>query len=89
VNISFTVRHPSAILSISLRTTQGIVRKISGFPQSITWFQRQQGLDNPFRTPGHDLPRESLCLGCERNSVSQKRKADSTPTIHTKRTKLS
>ena len=46
--ISFRVRHPSDTIAISMRFEYSTLRKLSGFPQSMEWFAKQQRLDHAF-----------------------------------------
>ena len=66
---------------IKLNTHQR--RKISGFPQSLMWFIRQQQLDTKFDLPDHGIPGALRCCVCEGSQraigeLMQKRKLDKT-----------
>ncbi|GFF57578.1 FabD/lysophospholipase-like protein [Aspergillus udagawae] len=63
-NVSFTVRHPSDPITVSIRLADRVTRKISGFPRSLSWFQQQQGFNTHFGTSSHDTPGQIRCLGC-------------------------
>jgi len=68
--VKFRVRHTTdEKISIVLRvkTIEGIFEgKISGFPNSIEWFIRQQKLDDVFGKANHDMPSRGLCDHCPR-----------------------
>ncbi|KAA8645059.1 patatin-like phospholipase family protein [Aspergillus tanneri] len=76
--VSFTVRHPTDSITISMRIDSRVTRKISGFPRSMSWFQQHQGFNNHFGTSSHDAPGEIRCLGCTKHSDlgAQKRKGN-------------
>lgn len=81
-HVSFYVRHPTEVVTISLRVAEGVERKISGFPQSMQWFEAQQGLNCPF-TGGRSGQQIRDCSVCSR---LHKRKArESTISVNTKR----
>ena len=75
-HVSFSVRHPSDLITISIRIGNKVTRKISGFPQNISWFQQQQGFDDHFGSSSHDIPGEIRCISCAQpnNFGAQKRK---------------
>ncbi|KAK5163302.1 hypothetical protein LTR04_002627 [Oleoguttula sp. CCFEE 6159] len=71
----FYVRHPTDTMSMYLRTSDQTRRRISGFPQSIEWFVKQQRLDATFGLPDHGTPGALLCCKCDRVGFPmQKRK---------------
>ncbi|GBF63944.1 calcium-independent phospholipase [Trichophyton mentagrophytes] len=70
--IQFSVRHPSDRIELSLRSQRG-TRKLSGFPQTISWFADIQGLSSPFGTPDHDDLVRHRCASCEIYPYSLKR----------------
>jgi hypothetical protein len=88
-DVSFTVRHPTDQITISIRIADGPTHKISGFPQALSWFEKQQGLHNHFGTPNHDSPGEICCLGCtgHRDVEIKKRKLDHAQYRPSKRSK--
>ena len=51
--ISFFARHSSEIFNISLAFSQILQRSISGFPQSLDWFEKRQMLKATFGTIDH------------------------------------
>ncbi|KAL4925804.1 patatin-like phospholipase family protein [Aspergillus undulatus] len=57
-DITFMVRHPENNITISVCAESGATWKISGFPQSLSGFEKQQGLSNHFGKPNHDVPGE-------------------------------
>ncbi|KAI9043620.1 uncharacterized protein KD926_003390 [Aspergillus affinis] len=75
-HVSFSVRHPTDLITISIRIGNKVTRKISGFPQSISWFQQQQGFDDHFGSSCHDIPGEIRCMSCAQPNDfgAQKRK---------------
>ncbi|KAK6815592.1 hypothetical protein RU639_008662 [Aspergillus parasiticus] len=77
--ISFTVRHPTDIVTISLRVPGGPSWNISGFPQNMAWFHRTQGFNRHFGTSDHGSPGNIRCIACDREGTSniEKRKLDS------------
>jgi hypothetical protein len=81
-DINFTVRHPTDLITIYIRLASGAMHKISGFPQSIAWFEKKQGLFNHFGTSDHDRPGEIRCLACARQSVLGGQKHKASPTFH-------
>lgn len=50
--VRFLVSSTIDPISISLRVEQGAAHHISGFPQELRWFIREQRLHDPFFTPG-------------------------------------
>ena len=62
--VEFYVRHPNDIMTISLQIGLGKRRKIDGFPQSMSWFVRQQNLDALFGTSDHDNLNDLSCQRC-------------------------
>jgi hypothetical protein len=69
--VSFFVRQPKDIVSISLQGKQSFQRKISGFPNSIQWFEVQQGFHSPFGKQNTHF----LTFSCPICDESKKRKA--------------
>ncbi|KAL4993992.1 FabD/lysophospholipase-like protein [Aspergillus recurvatus] len=57
-DVTFMVRHPDSPITISICAEDGVSWKISGFPQSPAWFEKQQGLDSYFGRSNHDSPGE-------------------------------
>ncbi|KAL9077890.1 MAG: hypothetical protein Q9157_003189 [Trypethelium eluteriae] len=71
----FYVQHPSDVISLELRLGDHQRRRLSGFPQSMEWFVKQQGLDADFGTPDHGSPGTLYCRVCEpARSLLRKRK---------------
>ncbi|GMG37753.1 unnamed protein product [Aspergillus oryzae] len=90
--ISFTVRHPTDTVTISLRVPGGPSWNISGFPQSMAWFHRIQGFNRHFGTSDHGSPGTIRCIACDGGGTSniEKRKLDSLlPSPSVKRTRIS
>lgn len=71
------VQHPDNQIIIYLCAENGPSWKISGFPQSPAWFEKQQGLDRYFGSSDHDAPGQINCLGyvCQSKLSPHKRKA--------------
>lgn len=69
--VSFYVRHPSDMVTISLHIGSILQRNISGFPQTMSWFEHQQGFQSPFGPTEHDKFGPRKCPMC---STSSKRK---------------
>ena len=70
--VDFWVRHPTEIVTIYAdNITQGR-RKLSAFPQSIRWFEKQQNLDAPFGTAFHGDLQYRSCTDClpKKRSIS-------------------
>jgi hypothetical protein len=74
-HVVLTVRHPDEYITISVKLDNGIQRKISGFPQRMSWFQEQEGLNNKFGTEDHDGPGALQCSICNFQSLPHKRVA--------------
>lgn len=64
-NVVFHVRHPTDSISIYLRIDRQLRRKISGFPQTMKWFAKEQKLDCVFGTPEHGCASKSPCRACQ------------------------
>jgi hypothetical protein len=86
--VVFYVRHPSETITMYLRVDQDIRTRISGFPQSMSWFIRQQQLDTPFGVPSHSVPGSVACSRCRIAEVSLKRHFSSQGDTARKRTRL-
>ena len=76
-NVEFVIYHLDETMSIYLQSVNEGRRRISGFPQSMRWFQEQQGLNAPFNKPFPDPSR--ACEHCRshepnRYSLLPKRK---------------
>ena len=82
------VRDLATAVSIYIKTAQHPKRHISGSPQSVLWYVKQQRLDAPFGTTDHDIPGRVRCLLCARNTSERlmpairKRKVDERETQH-------
>lgn len=74
--VKIEVRHPTNLASIFLQFEKSVGRRISGFPNSLSWFGHQQGLDRVFGRPDH-LP-TFVVQGCECKSKGTKRHNPST-----------
>lgn len=84
--VGFYTRHPDDNFTISLRIGQKALRKISGFPQTIRWFEIQQGFHCPFGTAEYDYNGRLSCSFCGKSS---KRKLDQAQDIpDSKRAKI-
>lgn len=86
--VRFHVRHPTDTIVLSLRCEIG-TRKLSGFPQTITEFAKQQELDSPFGTLDHDNSRNYQCSTCEMAPPMLKRQTSPLLNPKTKRCKPS
>jgi hypothetical protein len=84
-NVILNVRHPSDLVTISLRTSKGIIRKISGFPETMAWFEEQQSFGHNFGTEDHDTPRGLQCFSCSPTSGPGKRAMGSSDSGRQKR----
>lgn len=76
--VSFFVRHPTDTITLYLRANNGFRRKISGFPNSIKWFEDKQGLSSPFGTTKNDL----ITLPCPACDKSKKRKTSESSAVN-------
>jgi hypothetical protein len=74
--VDFLVRDLGDPLTLTWNSEMGR-RRVSAFPQSMTWFVRQQGLDMIFGSADHGLPGRLECHVCRaRKKVeAMKRKA--------------
>ena len=70
-HILFYVRHPTDKITISLRIGTKALRKLSGFPQNMRWFETQQGLRCPFGMIANGYQGRLSCSAFEK---SHKRK---------------
>lgn len=90
ITISFTIRHPSEIISIYLQV-RGVKRRISAFPQSMEWFIQKQKLEAKFGRVDHGSPRTIECSQCPwKEGIMHKRKLnlDNMPESKHKRTRF-
>jgi hypothetical protein len=71
--VALTVRHPDDYITISVKTDNGIQRRISGFPQKMSWFEEQEGLNNHFGTEDHDGPGALQCTICDVQTPRKRR----------------
>jgi len=62
--VEFYIRHPSDMMTIYIRIDRQKRRKISGFPQTMNWFTRQQNLDVVFGTSDHSNLGGLSCQCC-------------------------
>lgn len=82
-SISFAVYHPSQVTSISLKLSRSTKYAISGFPQSMAHFVREQLLDAEFGRPDHDVVNYAKSTRCSCNvSRKQKRKAGTVENVN-------
>ncbi len=75
--VEFAIHHVNESMSIFLQSVTRGRRRIGGFPQTMRWFQEQQGLDAPFGKSFPDPP--PACQDCHihepnRYSLLPKRK---------------
>ena len=74
--VVFTVSHLEEPITIFLGRGQCMQRKISGFPHPLSWFLKQQRLENKFGGSDQDCSGTSVCRGCPpQHRISRKRKA--------------
>ncbi len=62
--VEFYIRHPSDLMTIYLQIGLQKRRKISGFPQTMEWFVKQQNLDAVFGTSDHSNLGGLSCQRC-------------------------
>lgn len=62
--VSFFVRSPAEVVTVSIRSGRDMERKISGFPQNMQWFETQQGINSPFGLPGSEFHNTLACSAC-------------------------
>ena len=79
--ITLRVRDLSDLVPIYIQLEPDVRRHISGSPQSIGWYVKQQCLDAAFGTSNHGIPRRLNCLKCKRGDaepvhIEKKRKSD-------------
>lgn len=72
-NVAFYVRHPSDIITISMRMEEDTLMEVSSFPRSIESLISSQMLDSVFGNPQHGCPGLLRCSNCI-NPVSQKKR---------------
>ena len=63
-NVTVHVRHPTDLVTMSVRIGKEATRRISGFPQSMAWFEAQQSFHSSFGTSDHDVPGRVQCFAC-------------------------
>jgi hypothetical protein len=68
-DITLHVRHPDNVVTISLQIINGHTRKISGFPQRMSWFKEEQGLHHAFGIEDHDMLGAPRCFSCCQMSI--------------------
>lgn len=74
--IVFTVSHLEEPISILLGRGQCLQRKISGFPYPLSWFLKQQKLENEFGASEQDCSSRLVCQVCQPDyGVPRKRRA--------------
>ena len=74
--IVLTVSHLEESVSIFLGRGQYLQRKISGFPHPLSWFLKQQKLENAFGASERDSSSKSICQMCQPDhGMSKKRRA--------------
>lgn len=62
--VEFYIRHPSDLMTVYLQIGLQKRRKISGFPQTMQWFVKQQNLDAVFGTSDHSNLGGLSCQRC-------------------------
>lgn len=62
--VTVTVRHPSDFVTISIQSGSELIWKISAFPQRMSWFEEQGGLNDLFGNKYHDIPGALRCPTC-------------------------
>lgn len=62
--VEFSVRLPTDPFTIYMQSTATARRKVSGFPQTISWFITQQHLAADFGTPNHGKTTYKPCEVC-------------------------
>ena len=62
--IDFQIRHPTELITIYTESVTQGQRKISAFPQTMKWFEKQQKLDAPFGTAFHRELQVRSCRAC-------------------------
>lgn len=62
--VTITVRHPSDFVTISIQSGSEFMWKISAFPQRMSWFEEQGGLNHIFGSKDHDVPGALQCPTC-------------------------
>ncbi|KKZ67221.1 hypothetical protein EMCG_07087 [[Emmonsia] crescens] len=63
--ISFEVRHLDEEIMIYMELDRQERRKISGFPDTVNSFIKEQGLLSPFGNSHHDSPGTQRCTACD------------------------
>jgi len=74
--IVFYIRHPRDTITLSLRTDELNYRKLSGFPQTVEWFIKQQRLDAQFGTADHHIPGAFFCSKCDITRLQNRKRKD-------------
>jgi hypothetical protein len=68
--MTLRVRHPTDLVTLYFRSKgtfsneNTMIRRISGFPQTISWFEEQQGFTCSFGTSDHDKSGSLPCCAC-------------------------
>ena len=62
--VKFHVRYLEDNTNVYLNFSPNERRKIGGFPHSMSWFIREQGLDADFGWPDHGRPSFNACATC-------------------------
>ena len=73
-HITFYIRHPTETVTLYLKVDAQHRRRISGFPQTMEWFSRQQSLDAVLGTPDHGTPGAFLCHKCKPSGLRRRNK---------------
>ena len=89
-NVHFYVRDLSESICIYMKSRTMAPHKISGFPETVNWFIKQQKLDAAFGNQHHGIPGLFRCLSCDLSSgSSQKRTMIQDVSAIRKRTRIS
>lgn len=75
-SIAFYVRHPSDIITLSMRMEEDTSMKLSGFPRSMESLVASQMLDSDFGNPQHGCPGLLRCSNCTGSTCQKKRCGD-------------
>ncbi|KAI9732137.1 MAG: hypothetical protein M1834_004233 [Cirrosporium novae-zelandiae] len=63
--VSFYARGLDDPINISIRIGQKVHRRLSGLPQTLGWFIKEQNLDSPFGSAQHKKSTGIWCQGCQ------------------------
>lgn len=77
--ISFEVRHLDEEIIIYMELDRKQRRKISGFPDTVNSFIKEQGFLSPFGNPHHDSPGTQRCTACDNSKRKSSQSQSSRP----------